>query len=343
MLTGQSLRWQEWTLNKLEALSDSVGQTPLIQLHHTHINLFCKLEFLNLTGSIKVRPALYVLSEAIKRGDITEHTIVVESSSGNFAIALATICKMVAIRFIAVIDPNISSMTEKLLKHMAYEVVKVSQRDETGGYLLNRLERVRQLQSRISDCYWTNQYGNFDCFRAYYVGLGPELADRFDSLDYAFVGVGSGGTVTGLSKLLRERYPAIKIIGIDTVGSVIFDQPPRKRYIPGIGSSIKPGLLAEASIDEVIHVSEPDAAITCREIFERHGLFVGGSTGSVYYAIQQYFAVSDRSIRPTVVFLGTDGGTPYLDTIYNPEWVDWLHSQEADFESSIPCHRGAAP
>ncbi|OKP94764.1 2,3-diaminopropionate biosynthesis protein SbnA [Paenibacillus sp. P32E] len=327
MLTGQ-LQWKERALNKLSDLAGIVGHTPLMKLDHPHINLYCKLEFLNITGSIKVRPALYALCEAVKRGQITEHTVVIESSSGNFAIALATICKMIGTKFIAVIDPNISATSEKFLKQIAYDVVKVTDRDETGGYLLNRIHMVQQLQNKISDSYWTNQYGNPDCYRAYYYGLGEELVSSLEKIDYAFIGVGSGGTVTGLSKILKEKLEGIKIVGVDTLGSVIFDQAPRKRHIPGIGSSIKPSILREASIDEVIFVSEVDAVTSCNLMFECHGLFVGGSTGSVYHAIQQYFDSIDIGSQPNVVFLCADGGTAYLDTVYNSEWFEWLHAME---------------
>lgn len=309
-------------LEKLRSLGHMIGNTPLVKLDLDQIELFVKLEYQNLTGSVKVRPAYYILEAAIKRGEITPQTTLIESSSGNFAIALATLCKRIGIQFIPVIDPNINPIYENYLHTLTDHVDKVQERDKTNGFLLSRLNRVNAYLEDIKDSYWTNQYGNPDCVKGHYYGLGSEIADSFDELDYAFIGAGSTGTIAGVSMRLKEKFPAIQIIAVDTEGSVIFGDKPKKRFIPGIGSSIVPPNLSQAQIDEVILVPEWNAIEGCYRLLEEHSLFGGGSTGSVYYAIRNYFKGKSFVKKPKVIFICADNGMAYMDTVYNQNWVN---------------------
>ncbi len=313
-------------LIRLQSLEPLIGNTPLIHLNSESMNLFTKLEYQNLTGSVKARPAYYVLKKAIERGDIHSHTTVIESSSGNFALALATFCNYLGLRFIPVIDPNINPIYEANLRLLTSCVEKVTERDVTQGYLLSRLDRVSHLRNTLKHCFWTNQYANPDCVASHYYGLGEEIANAFTQLDYAFIGVGSGGTIAGTSKKLKEKFKNIKIIAIDTEGSVIFGGCPQKRYIPGIGSSIVPANLSEALIDEILMISERDAVRGCEELLNKHSIFAGGSTGSVYSAITGYFTRNVPKNDPNVVFICADSGMPYLQTVYNTEWQDNLRT-----------------
>lgn len=321
-------------INRLLSLSHLIGNTPLVKLDNEFINLFIKLEYHNLMGSVKMRAAYYILQQAIMRGDISENTIVIESTSGNFGVALAALCKRIGINFIPVIDPNISLIYENLLHAFSYKVIKVAERDETGGFLLTRIQAINELCNSTKDSFWTNQYGNIDFFWAHYYGLGREIAYQFDKLDYAFIGVSSGGTISGVSRRLKERFPKIKIIAVDSEGSVIFGDKPKKRYIPGIGSSMVPDLLKEAMIDEVIHVPEEKTIEGCFQLFENHSIFGGGSTGTSYYAISQYFRNKVLGNPPNVVFLAPDNGMAYVNTVYDKQWVNQLHVAKNDFVSS---------
>lgn len=306
-------------LNQVERL---IGNTPLIHLPHPSINLYTKLEYQNFMGSVKSRPAFFILKAAILNGDIDENTTVIESTSGNFGIAVASFCKKLGIKFIPVIDPNINPTYEKLLNFLSWKVEKVTERDSTGGYLLTRIAKVESLRKEIDNAFWTNQYSNKNNMMAHYLGLGTEISQNFDRLDYVFIGVSSCGTISGVSRKLKEEFPTIKVIAVDTVGSVIFGQKPQKRYIPGIGASMVPGLLKEAYIDEVIHIPEIKAVEGCHDLFAQHGIFAGGSTGSSYYAINQYFNTHRLDIVPNVLFLCPDNGVAYVDTIYSEKWVE---------------------
>ena len=179
------------------------------------MSLFAKLEYANPVGSIKDRPAYWILKRAAERGEISEHSTVIESSSGNFAAALAAYTHLVGLRFIPVIDPNVSGTYESFLRRVCPTVAKVEERDDTGGFLKTRLERVKQLCATLPNTYWTNQYGNLDAMEAHYELTAGEICQEFDSLDYVFIGVSTAGTISGVSRRLKERYPNVRIIAVD--------------------------------------------------------------------------------------------------------------------------------
>jgi N-(2-amino-2-carboxyethyl)-L-glutamate synthase len=310
---------------RLELLGNTLRPTPHVPLQMKGINLFAKLEYVNPIGSIKDRAAYWILKRAAERGEISEETTVIESSSGNFAAALAAFTHLVGLRFIPVIDPNITGAYESFLRRICPTVVKVEQQDDTGGFLKSRLQMVEELCATIPNAYWTNQYGNPDAMEAHYELTGGEICTDFDSLDYVFVAVSTAGTIAGVSRRLKERYPNVRVIAVDTEGSVIFGGPPRKRHIPGIGSSIVPQLLSRAQIDDVVFISERETVQACRELLMTHGLLVGGSSGSAFAAVKRYAARLPAYIKkPTVLFLCADRGTAYLDTVFDAEWATRL-------------------
>jgi len=311
-------------VERLRLLGRTLRPTPHVRLPMKGIHLFAKLEYANPVGSIKDRPAYWILKRAAERGEIGDQTTVVESSSGNFAAALAAFTHLVGLNFIPVIDPNISGTYESFLRRICPTVVKVTDRDDTGGFLKTRLAMVKHLCATVPNPYWTNQYGNPDAMEAHYQLTAGEICAAFESLDYAFIGVSTAGTISGVSRRLKERFPNVRIIAVDAEGSAIFGAAPRKRHIPGIGSSIVPPLLTHARIDDVVWVSERETVEACRELLTLHGLFVGGSSGSAFAAVKRYRTRMTGCKRPTVLFLCADRGTPYLDTVFDASWVTRL-------------------
>jgi N-(2-amino-2-carboxyethyl)-L-glutamate synthase len=306
---------------RLEQLGKTLRPTPHVPLVMQGMNLFAKLEYVNPIGSIKDRSAYWILKRAAERGEICEGTTVVESSSGNFAAALAAFTRLVGLQFIPVIDPNISSAYEAFLRRICPRVVKVEQRDDTGGFLKTRLRMVEQLCATIPNAYWTNQYRNLDAVEAHYELTAGEICADFDSLDYVFIGVSTGGTIAGMSNRLKERYPNVRIIAVDTKGSVIFGDTPGKRHIPGVGSSIVPPLVSYAAIDDVVLIPEQETVAACRELLATHGLFAGGSSGTAFAAVKRYATKIAETRHPNVLFVCADRGTPYLDTVFDPAWA----------------------
>jgi 2,3-diaminopropionate biosynthesis protein SbnA len=315
MESGQEL------IERLAFTRKIIRETPVVPLADDRIDLYAKLEFLNGVGSVKDRPALWILERAIERGEVGPESTIIESSSGNFACALATFCRMLGLKFIPVVDPDVSPAYEGYLCAHCERVVKVRDCDDAGGFLKTRLRMVETLLTEIPDSYWPDQYKNPDGMAAHYHLTAGEICRALPQVDYVFLGVSTAGTVAGVSRRLKERDPSVRIVGVDTEGSVIFGQHSRKRHIPGIGSSISPPLLKAALIDEIVIVPERDTVLACHELLERHGLFVGGSTGTVYSAIQHHFPWPRGQVRPKVLFLCCDRGTAYLHNVFDRKWA----------------------
>jgi 2,3-diaminopropionate biosynthesis protein SbnA len=310
-------------LKQLEKLAAFIGNTPLIELKSKETRLFAKLEYNNFSGSSKDRAGFSIIYNGIKSGRINEQTTIIASSSGNLAIAVASICKILGLKFIPVIDPNINSAYESLLNLLSYKVVKVTERDKTGGYLLTRIDTVNNLHATIENSFIADQYGDPNNYRGYY-GLTEEIINSFDHLDYIFIAVSSSGAITGISKSIKRKRPDIKIIGVDVEGSVIFNAPPVKRYISGIGASQVPPIIANALIDDVVIVSQTDIIKGCFELLNEQVIFAGASSGAVYLAAKNYFKDTQHLTVPTSLLIFPDKGHTYLDTIYNQSWGEEL-------------------
>lgn len=302
-----------------------VGNTPMISLKGEgveNINLYAKLEGFNPTGSVKDRAAQSIINRIEKEGIINKDTIIIESSSGNFGIALSAYCKSKGLKFYCVIDPLISETNEMLIRKFSSKVIKVTERDKNGAYLLTRIKKVNELTEKNNNSYWVNQYANEYNYEAYYNTLGLEMCNEVEDIDYVFVGVSSGGTIAGVSRRVKEVYPNAKVIAVDIVGSVIFGGQPQKRYIPGIGSSRVPEILRLALIDDVIAIEEREVVKECNNLLEEHKIFVGGSSGAVFAAVKKYFMDKSFKTKPNVVTLFADRGDRYANTVYNREWCE---------------------
>ncbi|NEA67015.1 2,3-diaminopropionate biosynthesis protein SbnA [Streptomyces sp. SID12488] len=307
-----------WT--KVQSLGGRLAETELVRLPHPRVALYAKMESANPGGSVKDRAAYWILREAVRRGEITRRTTVVESSSGNFALALALFCGWLGITFIPVLDPNVNKATEAKLRHLCERVEKVEEPEGAGGFLRSRLRRVAELTEEIGCTYWPDQYANPDGARGHFEMTGRELVESLEKIDHLFVGVGTGATIAGLSQRVTAASPHTRVVAVDVEGSVIFGGPPGPRFIPGIGSAIRPRLVEHAVITDVVTVSEWDEVAGCRELLRKHAVYAGGSTGCVYAAINRYFE-HYRGPPPTVAFLCADGGGPYRHTVYDPDWV----------------------
>lgn len=318
---------------------DLVGSTPVVPLRSSalalprDVDLFAKLEFYNPTGSIKDRPAAFILRRMLVDGAITRGSTLIESSSGNFGVALAAVTQAHRVRFICVVDPLLLRANEILLSRFGAEIVRVDQADDAGGYLKARLAKVRQIVDTVPRVQWVNQYANRHNAAAHFFGTGMEIYETFrhQRLDYVFVAVSSGGTITGISQIVKAQFPKVRVVAVDVVGSVAFGGQARKRHIPGIGSSIQPPLLAEAAIDDVLHVTEADIIDGCHALLEHFGIFAGGSSGAVFAAARRYLAerrldrprvaaADRRRGRPAALLVLADRGERYTDTIFDAAW-----------------------
>lgn len=296
-----------------------IGNTPMGEYVYNQRKIYIKFEAYNPSGSMKDRAAMHIINEARNKGLINDNTTIVESSSGNFGIALAQACKLYGLKFICVIDRNTNENIVELLSLYGAQIINITEPDSYGGYLVNRLRKVKEILSRSSNIYWTNQYEN-PLNAESYKSLADEILFDVKYPDYIFVPVSSGGTITGISCRIKERSPKTKVIAVDSKGSVIFGGKAQKRHIPGMGSSIVPPILRNAKIDDVVVVDEGEMIETCRKFLDETGMLIGGSSGACLKAIKQYCMEHSIPAEAKLVAIFPDRGERYLKTIYNENW-----------------------
>ena len=310
---------------KIQNITDMIGNTPLLKIDNK-IKYYAKVEGCNLFGSVKDRAAKHLIENAYRDGVIDRDTMIIESSSGNFGIALAGMCKIKGNSFICVVDPNITNTNRKIIELLGAQIIVANRADRNGSYVQNRIQIVKNYITRNAKVYWTNQYENEYVWKAYFT-LGEELCEELGKIDYLFVAVRTCGTLAGTSQKIKKEFPACKIIAVDVAGSQIFEQRSQKRHISGIGSGLVPLNLLSAKYDDYIIVEEKDAILECNNLLSK-GIFVGASSGAVAYAIQNYKGYLDDFDRKKVVGIFPDRGERYLDTIYNKEWYDKIEIQK---------------
>jgi len=313
-----------------ESVLACVGNTPLITLSRLFpgpgVEVIAKLELMNPGGSMKDRPARYIVERGLAEGSIPQGAHLVESSSGNFGIALAIAARLHGLGFTCVVDPTATSANLAILHHLGAEVDVVREPDDGGGYLRTRIARVQELLREVPDAIWVNQYANSRNWQAYYEGTGAEIAeDLVHAPDYFFAPVSTTGSILGCSRRLRERFPRIRVVAVDAVGSIIFGGRPGRREIPGIGASRVPELFRPDEIDEVVHVDDLDATRACRDLLANEGIFAGGSTGAVVAAIARRLPTLARPCRIVTIF--PDRGDRYLDLVYDDDWLAELETR----------------
>ncbi|WP_438351925.1 2,3-diaminopropionate biosynthesis protein SbnA [Paenibacillus sp. FA6] len=312
-------------MNIDEGLFRTIGCTPLIPLRRLFkqapFTVFGKLEMMNPGGSIKDRTALNMIREAIKRGDLRENSVVIESSSGNLGISLALICRYLGLRFICVVDPRTTQAHKAIIRSFGGEINLVTEKDElTGEFLPARIQRVNELLHHIPNSYWTNQYGNADNYLAHELTTMPEIANMLGKVDYLFCGVSSCGTIRGCMEYIRNNNLHTKIVAVDAKGSILFGGKRGSRQFPGLGAGIVPALYRPDVADMVIHVTDMECVLGCRDLVHHESIMAGASSGGVIAAIQRMVAsIPDGSVCVAIL---PDRGDRYTDTIYDDTWVE---------------------
>ncbi|KJS53887.1 2,3-diaminopropionate biosynthesis protein SbnA [Streptomyces rubellomurinus] len=300
------------------------------------IPLVLKCEGFNLAGSIKMQPAARMVSAAQQDGVLGPDSVLIESSSGNLGVALSVIAASRGLRFVCVTDVNCNPATVTLMRALGAEVVVLDEPDPVDGFLGARRAHVRERCAEDPSYVWLNQYENPANWVSHYESTAAVIAKDFPELDTLFVGVGTGGTLMGCARYFREHRPGVRIVAVDSVGSVNFAGEPGKRHIPGLGAGAPMPLIAPeltaGLVDEVIRVHEIDTIRTCRQLAGR-GILLGGSSGTVTCAAAQWLAQHGASVD-TAVAIAPDLGERYLTTIYDDTWVT-DHYGRADFDQLL--------
>jgi len=311
---------------------ETIGNTPLIQLNRIaegiDATILAKLETPNPGNSVKDRMALKMIEDAEARGDIKPGGTIIECTSGNTGMGLAIASVVKGYKCIFTTTDKQSKEKVDILKAVGAEVIvcptNVASDDPRSYYSI-----AERLSKEIPNSFWCNQYDNLSNRTAHYESTGPEIWEQTEGkITHFVVGVGTGGTISGVGKYLKEQNPDIKIWGIDTYGSVfkkyhetgVFDEKEIYPYVTeGIGEDILPKNVDFELIDYFEKVTDKDAAVYTRKLAREEGMLVGNSAGSAMAGIVQ---LKDK-LKPTdvVVVLFHDHGSRYIAKIFNDDWM----------------------
>lgn len=294
-------------------------------------SIFLKCEGFNFAGSIKLKAATEMVETAERDGALTAESIMVESSSGNLGVALSLIAASKGYQFLCVTDSRCNLSTRRMMEALGSRVHIIAEPDPVGGFLGARINYVRALCASGERYVWLNQYTNPGNWMAHYRSTAPAIARQFPRLDVLFIGAGTTGTLMGCARYFRQWHRPVRVVAVDSVGSVTFGGAPGRRMIPGLGTSVRPPLLDESYIDNVVLVEEEDTIRACHRL-ARSGFLFGGSTGTVVSGAMDWLAQHALAGHDagdlTAVAIAPDLGERYLDTIYQSNWVQDLYGDE---------------
>ncbi|MFX0062961.1 MAG: PLP-dependent cysteine synthase family protein [Candidatus Hermodarchaeota archaeon] len=306
-----------------------IGNTPLVKLNKITRNvkplILAKLEFLNPGGSVKDRIGIRMITEAEKKGLIKPGWTIVEPTSGNTGTGLALYAIQRGYKMIFTMPDKMSKEKEALLRAFGAEVVRtptdVDPEDPRSNYKV-----AERLVKEIGTAFSPNQYFNLCNPQAHYETTGPEIwRDTGGKITHFVAGVGTGGTISGVSRYLKEKNPNIKIIGADPEGSIYhhafynIEGKVRPYKTEGIGEDFLPATANLSAIDEIVRVLDKDAFLMARRLAQEEGVLVGSSAGAALHAALQIS--KNLTEDQLIVVLIPDTGRNYITTIFNDEWM----------------------
>ena len=295
-------------------ITDMVGATPLLELREyaaakgCRSRILAKLEYMNPAGSVKDRVAVRMIDEAEKAGILQKGDVIIEPTSGNTGIGLACVAAERGYRLIITMPETMSMERRMLLSAYGAELVLTPAAKGTKGAIKKANELAEEMGGFVP-----SQFSNPYNPQAHYDTTGPEIwQDTEGNVDVFVAGVGTGGTITGVGKYLKEKNPAVRIVAVEPAGSpVLSDGLPGSHKIQGIGAGFVPDTLDMDIYDEIIAVSDEDAYQTCRDLVKTEGVLCGISSGAALYAVK-VLAASPEYAGKTIVVLMPDGGERYL-------------------------------
>ncbi len=309
---------------------EAVGNTPLIKLNQItkgiKADIYAKLEFLNPMGSVKDRIAKYMIEKAEKEGRIKPGDTIVDNSSGNTALGLAMVCALKGYKLKIVARDSISPEKIEFLRVLNVELVLVDHTipPESPDSYNNVAPRIAQ---ETPNGYYFDQHNSQDNNETHYNSTGPEIWEQMEGkIDYFVAGVGTGGTICGVSKFLKEKDPKIRVIGVDPVGSIFFDYFHTKRMtkpspylLEGLGDEFLIGCVDFELIDNIYQITDKQAFQMTRELTNKESILAGGSSGAAIWASLKLAREINRPTRIVTIF--ADSANRYLSTIYNDDWL----------------------
>jgi len=317
-------------LRVYERISDAIGWTPLVRLDRSVADLGCeifaKIEFMNPMGSVKDRIARHMVENALADGRLTVGDTVIENSSGNTAMGLALMAVMEGLECTMVVRRQTSKEKLDGLRAMGVNLVLVDgdlPPDHPESY--NRT--ARRLAAENPAAYFPDQHNNRENSEAHYLTTGPEIWRQMAcKIDFVVAGIGTGGTICGIARFLKQRDPSIKVIAIDPEGSVFYDHfhngalvEPGRYLLEGLGDEELIACPDFDLIDDMYRISDREAFLATRELARTEGIFGGGSSGAALWGVRR---LAGRLAEPArIVTLFPDSGFRYLSTVYNDDWM----------------------
>lgn len=316
--------------NVFDSVLDVVGNTPLVRL--TKMNrsvdseIFAKLEFLNPMGSIKDRIAKYMIEKAEKEGKIKDGQLIIENSSGNTALGLALVAIQKGYKLKVVVRDSIAEEKINQLKVLGVDVhlADSSLPPESPDSYNNITSRI---VAETPGCYFPDQHNNKENNEAHYKTTGPEIWEQMDGrIDYFVAGMGTGGTICGAARYLKEQDPGIKVIAIDPVGSIFYDYfhtkkivKPAPYLIEGLGDEFLIKCVSFDILDDMYQVSDKVAFQHAGELVKKEGIMAGGSSGAALWGVLKLAKSLPKPARIVTIF--PDSASRYLSTVFNQEWL----------------------
>lgn len=326
-----------------ESILDLIGNTPLIKLskmtEHLKGNFYAKVEAFNPGHSTKDRIALYIINEAEKRGILKPGSTIIETTSGNTGFSLAMVCIVRGYKCILAVSSKSSADKIDMLKAMGAEVYVCPAHvpaDDPNSYY----EVAKRLHRETPGSVYINQYFNALNIDAHYHTTGPEIWEQTQGkITHLIACSGTGGTISGTARYLKEKNPNIRILGIDAYGSVLqkyhetreFDKNEIYPYrIEGLGKNLIPTATDFDVIDKFTKVTDEDSAHTAREIARTEGLFVGYTSGAVMQGIKQLSEEGEFAEDSNIVAIFPDHGSRYMSKVYSDAWMEAQGFMETD-------------
>ena len=296
---------------------DLVGNTPLVRVNNLikkdelKADVLAKLEYFNPAGSVKDRIAKEMIQDALEKGLINENTTLIEPTSGNTGIGLSAVATALNLKIIITMPETMSVERRNLMKAYGAELVLTPGSEGMKG----AIAKAKELASQIENSFIPGQFENPANPTAHYKTTGPEIYEQTEGkVDIFVAGVGTGGTISGIGKYLKEKNPEVKVVAVEPASSPVLSTGKGGAHkIQGIGAGFVPETLDTKIYDEIITVENEDAFATGKEMAKTEGILVGISSGAALYAAKE-LAKREENAGKTIVVLLPDGGDRYLST-----------------------------